>query len=374
MQYNLMASFAEVASYIGYILLAILVLLVMITIHELGHYIAGKIFGFGINEFAIGFGPKIFKKKKKNGELFSVRLLPIGGFCSFRGEDNDDDDPTAFNNKKPWQRIIVLISGALMNYILAVLIIIIMFSAYGQTALVPVNLVEDPVYSAEYTFQSKDVILEAEGKNVYMVSDLMNAIDGKQRGDTVTFTVIRKGEIIDIPVMLRADTDFENVEDVPLLFTALGIDYELDEKTGNLINSGLYSTSIKLGFFKTIGRSFEYSFKLGGMIFTVLGQLFTGRLGAGALGGTVTTVTLTAVAIKKGGLSYLLNMSALIGVNLAVFNLLPIPALDGSRALFTLIEWIRKKPISRRVEGIIHAVGLVLLLLLAIVLDLQHCF
>lgn len=374
MQYNLMVSVAEVASYIGYIFLAILVLLVMITIHELGHYIAGKIFGFGINEFAIGFGPKIFKKKKKNGELFSVRLLPIGGFCSFRGEDNDDDDPTAFNNKKPWQRIIVLISGALMNYLLAVLIIIIMFSAYGQTALVPVNLVADPVYSAEYTFQSKDVILEAEGKNVYMISDLMNAIDGKQRGDTVTFTVIRKGEIIDIPVMLRADTDFENVEDVPLLFTALGIDYELDEKTGDLINSGLYSTSIKLGFFKTIGRSFEYSFKLGGMIFTVLGQLFTGRLGAGALGGTVTTVTLTAEAIKKGGLSYLLNMSALIGVNLAVFNLLPIPALDGSRALFTLIEWIRKKPISRRVEGIIHAVGLVLLLLLAIVLDLQHCF
>ena len=120
----ILASFSEVAGYIGYILLAVLVLLVMITVHELGHYIAGKIFGFGIEEFAIGFGPKLFKRKnKKTGEIFSVRLFPIGGFCAFKGEDKDDDDPTAFNNRKPWQRIIVLIAGASMNFILSLLIL-----------------------------------------------------------------------------------------------------------------------------------------------------------------------------------------------------------------------------------------------------------
>ncbi len=131
MSLNLLTSFTEVMSYIGYILLAILVLLVMVLVHELGHYIAGKIFKFKIDEFAIGFGPKIYSKRKKNGEIFSVRLFPVGGFCAFSGEDKDEVDPQAFNNKKPWQRIIVLISGALMNYILAVFIIILMFAIYG---------------------------------------------------------------------------------------------------------------------------------------------------------------------------------------------------------------------------------------------------
>ncbi len=373
MQFNLLTTFGEVATYAGYILLAVLVLLVMITVHEFGHYVAGKIFGFGITEFSIGMGPKLFKRVKKNGEVFSVRLLPIGGFCAFKGEDEDSDDPTAFNNKKPWQRIIVLISGALMNYLLALLIIIIMFGVYGQTALVPVYLDDDPAYSAEYSLQSKDIIIEAEGKSIYLTTDLMDAIDGKKQGEIVKFTVKRNGEFCDISVMLRADADFKNVEDQKTLYSALGISYGTDEN-GQLVNGGLYSTSVRYGFFRTIGKSFEYSFKVGSSIFTVLGQLLTGRLGISALGGTVTTVTTTATAIMSGGLLYLLNISSFIGVNLAIFNLLPIPALDGSRVVFTAIEWIRKKPLNRRVEGIIHGVGIVLILLFAVFVDLQRCF
>ena len=116
------------------------------------------------------------------------------------------------------------------------------------------------------------------------------------------------------------------------------------------------------------------SFKLAGTIFTVLGQLLTGKLGFSAMGGTVTTITMTATAIQTGGFWYVLYMSSFIGVNLAVFNLLPFPALDGSRAVFTTIEWIRKKPIKRKVEGIIHAVGFVLLIVIAVLADLQRCF
>ncbi len=101
MNFLLLASFGEIMQYVGYVLIAILVLLAMITVHEFGHYIVGKIFGFGITEFAIGFGPKLYKHTKKNGEVFSVRVLPLGGFCSFKGEDEEDDDPSAFNNKKP---------------------------------------------------------------------------------------------------------------------------------------------------------------------------------------------------------------------------------------------------------------------------------
>lgn len=370
----LLTSFGEVMSFVGYIALAILVLLVMITVHEMGHYISGKLLGFGIEEFAIGFGPKLFSKKKKDGEVFSVRLLPIGGFCAFKGEDKDSDDPTAFNNRKPWQRIIVLISGALMNYLLALIIIIIMFGAYGQTALMTYKM-EDalPNVAVENSFYERDVIVKADGKNVYLTTDLMDAVKDKKEGDLVPFTVRRAGENVEVMIKLRADTDFKNVEDNITLLKALGIKYQTDEQ-GNLIASGLAMTGLRMGFFKTIAFSFEYSIKLAVSIFVVLGQLITGALGIGSIGGTVTTISVTATAIKLGGIRNLLNIASFIGVNLAVFNLLPIPALDGCRVVFTAIEGIRKKPISRRVEGIIHTVGFVLILMFAVFIDLQQCF
>ena len=144
-----------------YVLLAILLLGILVTVHEFGHYVAGKIFGFGIDEFAIGFGPKLFSRLKKNGERFSIRLFPIGGFCAFRGEDADCDDPTAFNNKKWWQRIIVLVSGALMNYLLAILVIVLMFSVYGQTSLMAHKVQPTTQIESEYCFQDRDIILSA---------------------------------------------------------------------------------------------------------------------------------------------------------------------------------------------------------------------
>ncbi len=374
MSYLILSSFGQVMSYIGYIALAILILLIMITVHEFGHYIAGKIFGFGIDEFAVGFGPKIFSKKKKNGEIFSVRAFPIGGFCAFRGEDDDSDDPTAFNNKKWWQRIIVLISGALMNYLLSVVVIIIMFSCYGQTTLVTYKMQERPSeIMQEHCFQDLDIIIRAEGKNVYLVTDLMDIVKGKEKGELVDFTVRRGKKDVDIKVELRTSTHFENVEDVSGLYSALGIYYQADNE-GRIVDGGMYSTSVRFGFFETIARSFEYSFIIAGTIFTVLGQLITGALGIGALGGTVTTIAVTADVIKIGGLRQLLNMTSFIGVNLAVFNLLPFPALDGSRVVFTAIEGIRKKPLNRRVEGLIHTIGLIILLLFAVFVDLQQCF
>lgn len=374
MQNLTLASFSQIMSSVGYVALAVLILLIMITVHEFGHYISGKILGFGIEEFSIGFGPKIFSKKKKDGEVFSVRILPIGGFCSFRGEDKEEDkeDESAFNNKPPWKRIIVLVSGALMNYLLALIVIILMLTVYGQPALMMGKMESDPNYT-NYSLLEEDIILKADGKNVFSLTDLLTVTEGKEQGDLVEFTIFRGEEVIKVPVKMRVDTHYENIEDMERLFNAMGITYELDE-TGTFTSMGLYSASVKFGFFKTIAHSFEYSFRLIGTIFRILGQLITGSLGISSLGGTVTTVSVTANAIKVGGFRYLLDITALIGVNLAVFNLLPIPALDGSRAVFATIEWIRKKPVSRKVEGAIHTVGLVLLLLFAVFIDLQQCF
>ena len=367
----LLTSFGEAATYGLYILVAVLLLLLMITVHEAGHYFAGKIFGFGIEEFSIGFGPKIFSRVKKNGEKFSVRLIPLGGYCAFCGEDEDADDEKAFNNKKPWQRIIVLISGALMNYLTAIVLIALMFGIYGHSAIMAYQTAEDNPYGEEYSLRDRDVIVKADGKTVYLITDLMAALDGKKQGDSVDFYLFREGEYITVPIKLCADADFKNVEDLETISRALNIYY--GEEDGEAV-SGFRTTGLKLGFFETVGRSFEYSFKLAGTVFTVFRQLFTGVLGIKSVGGTITTVNVAANAIRAGGVWSFLNIAAFIGVNLAVFNLIPFPALDGSRVVFTLIEWIRGKPVKRKVEAVIHTVGFVIILCFAIFVDLQGCF
>ncbi len=374
--YNLL-SFSSVMSTIGSVLLAILILLAMITVHEFGHYIAGKIFRFKINEFAIGFGPALFKHKKKNGELISVRCLPLGGYCAFEGEDADAPDPNAFNNKKSWQRIIVLIAGAFMNYLLALLLIIISFFACGQLLLMTfVEPSSDPAYN-EYSLRDRDVIIACEGKDIYLTTDLMEVLEGKKQGDLVTFTVSREGEagraVQQVQVMLRADADFADLTDSQALWESLGIQKQYAED-GESFTYRVYSASFKgFGFFQTIGRSFTYSFRIGGTIFKVLGQLLTGDLGLSAFGGPVSTIRLTS-EIASRSLQQFLEISAYIGVNLAVFNLLPIPALDGSKMVFTAIEWVRGKPINRKAEAIIHAVGFVLLLAFAVLVDVLQLF
>jgi len=495
---------------IGSVVVAVLILLFMITIHEAGHYAAGKIFGFKINEFAIGMGPALFKKKKKNGEVFSVRLLPLGGFCAFEGEDQEIDgqsDPGAFNNKKPWQRIIVLLAGATMNFIAAIIIFMLAFGIYGQTSY---QAFETIPASTGYALESGDVIVKLNGKTIYLATDFITALKGKKEGDLVEAEVINGGPNVDErlnvkdavrktkQIKLLCDPTSENLQDYKNVFKSLGIatifgiadsaesdetkllkgdyflritgekpefkdssllstagytsccyyengekkeyaideqsymnqtrvfsleelradladyndgdvvyfyisrsvsadaadrillEYKLDGFTDEIKNSQdkfneyfkiktvensfrVSSVSVKYGFFESIGRGFVNSFKSAGSTFTALGQLLTGKLGLDALGGPVTTISITSQYVSYG-FEYLLQIAGFIGVSLAAFNILPIPALDGARAVFVLIEWIRKKPIDRKIEGYIHAVGLIALLVFAVVIDLVKCF
>lgn len=361
-------NFSSVMTTIGSILLAILILLVMITVHEFGHYIAGKALKFKINEFAIGFGPKLFKRtSRKTGEVFSVRALPLGGFCAFEGEDDVADSPEAFNNKAPWKRIIVLAAGPLMNYVLAFLLIIIAMFAFGQMAykVGSVAPAEEPY--AQYSLAEGDIILKAEGRSIYLSTDLMSALKGKKEGDIAELYVNRNGIEQTVEVMLRRDCDFESSTEASKLWHALGVGtYEADDGVAYF---NLGAESYRFGFFQTIGRSFVYSWRIAGTIFKVLGELLTGHIGIDAMGGPVTTIRLTSEIATQSWQSFF-EIAAYIGVNLAVFNLLPIPALDGSKIIFCLIEWIFRKPVPRKIEAVIHAVGFFAILGFAVLVDI----
>jgi regulator of sigma E protease len=349
------------------LIVAVLILLVMITVHEFGHYLAGKALRFKIEEFSIGFGPSLFKRKnKRNGEQFSLRAVPLGGYCAFESEGEDGGSPDSFNNKAPWKRIIVLVAGPLMNYILALIAMIIGLFAFGlQTYKVnTVQMSED--YAIEYSLEDGDVLLAAEGRNIYLITDAMSALSGKKQGDEANFLVLREGEEQEVTIVLRADCNFKNSSDTAKFWNAIGAGV-VERADGLYYDLDVVNTHF--GFWGTLGRSFGYSFALSGSILKVVGELLTGNLNITAVGGPVTTIKLTSEVVLQGGQSFFL-IAAYIGVNLAVFNLLPIPALDGSKIVFCIIEWIFRKPVPRKVEAIIHAVGFVLILAFAILVDI----
>ena len=378
---------------VGSIALAIGILLAMVTVHEFGHYIVGKLLKFKITEFSVGFGPAIFKKRsKKSGELFALRVVPLGGYCAFDGEDEYEEETAEtaeteqeetqaqtdeysepkgerFNDQAPWKRILVLIAGATMNYLLALVLIIAMFAGIGRplysvvvekpntdTATVATVAEISVQTNDELGLQTGDVILKINGKNVYVITDYLDALSGEKAGAEIPVLVLANGETKMRTLVLATDANFANMTDTKTLLKAMNI-------------YGLYSVTEKQGFFPSIGHSFAYSFKIGGTVLRSLGELLTGKLGINAMGGPVTTISVTAQAASSGLASFL-NIAAFIGVNLAVFNLLPVPALDGCKVIFCLIEWIRKKPVNRKVEAIINLVGIIFLFGFAILVDL----
>lgn len=362
----LATTFSEVMLNIGYVLLALLALMFMVVVHELGHYVAGKLLGFKILEFSIGFGPKIFKRvNKKTGEIFSIRPIPLGGFCQFEGEDEEgNESPTAFNNQAPWKRLIVLFSGAFMNLVSGWLIIVVFFSAYGQV-LPQVAEVYETSQNYE-VLEVGDTFLRVDGKQVNVLLPEHATEIFQKAEDTVDVVVLRNGERVKLTLKRGDYVIGEYKEDgtfVPSINEETG---EVETKFGFGFSS--YSAPKKLPFHLALGRSFGFMFFLVFEILAILGSLVIGKLPLSNVGGPVTTITVMKDAVS-GGLPVITYVISIVSANLAVMNLLPLPALDGSRMVFTIIEWIFKKPVPRKVEAIIHTVGMVLLFGFAIFAD-----
>ena len=385
-----------------YVLLAIVVLLFMVMVHELGHYIAGKILKFKITEFSIGFGKAIFSHtSKKTGEKFSLRIFPLGGYCSFYGEEDDgtaeklDDDKNIvdikqnegvpFNSQKPWKRIIVFLAGVTMNFITAILFSWILLCAVGYDVpqIIDYSSTINVDENGQSIFQKGDVITHINGEKIDFAFgvNFNTAISNQKEsakefyesenyagGDYVfDMTVRRDGESIVL----------ENVKIVQEVVT------ETDSETGEVKTSyvylmGLESTenkvctkAYKYGFFEGLGRSFSMAFGFAWVVLKSLWMLITFQIPITEMGGTITTIATMAeyTAINPANL---LIFIPLISANLAIFNLLPFPALDGAHVLFTVIEWIRGKPINRKVENTIHFVGICILFAFVVIVDILH--
>ena len=367
-------TFVEVLEWIGYIMVAILCLLFMIVVHEFGHYSVGKALGFKIDQFSIGFGPAIIKyTNKKSGELFALRCIPLGGYCAFHGESGEVTDapltPDDFNYHAPWKRILVFIAGAFFNFISAIIIITIFFMAYGD--FVP-KVGSVGVFYGENSgevqyFEEGDVIVAIEGNSIYSLvnpNDFANQMNDV--GDGVQVTVLRDGSEININANRGQ-------------FTLLDVDGNLclDDEGNVEIFEGFGISNLTMerqlfGFFESIGRSFIFIFKMIGMLFATLGGVITGALGISEnLGGTITAIS-TIATVTRVGFEGVLYVVCVLSATLSVMNMLPLPALDGSHVVFTSIEWVRGKPINRKVENAIHAVGLISLFAMTIILDIMH--
>ncbi|MBQ7652925.1 MAG: site-2 protease family protein [Clostridia bacterium] len=371
----LLGSVQSVFSTIGYIIVALLTLMVMIVIHEFGHYVVGKILKFKINEFAIGFGPPILRFMMKSGEYFSIRPIPLGGFCAFEGEDGESAVEGSFNSMAPWKRILVLIAGVTFNIISAFLVMGIVFSAYGYALPQVRSLYEstDPAYV--HTLKENDVIIKLDGKNVYSLVDFnIGSIISKADKEEIPAVIYRDGEVIEVTVRpgefkypVYADDAYN--EDGSLKEDAVPTEYSTYSGLGIVSQVYFY----KFDFFTSLWRGIVYCGQIIVFLFQTIGGLFTGAVAVkGALGGPITTVSVIASSISISGFRGVLTLLGMMSANVAIFNILPLPALDGSKVLFVIIEWIRGKPINRKVEAIISTVGLILLFSMTIIFDIVN--
>ena len=328
------------------ILLAVVLFLLLIVFHEFGHFIVAKKSGIKVNEFAVGMGPLIYSKEK--GETtYSFRAIPIGGYCAMEGEDDESSDPRSFDNAPASKRFLTILAGPVANLIIAVLV----FTIVGVIGGVVTTTVDDFIENSPAQaagIEKGDEILKINGQEIADFTDISKVVNDfyKDKDFDKEITVLAKRNGKDLDFAFKPKVEGEN--------TYIGI----------------IPARRTPGFFEAIGLGFKETGRNVKMIFTILGRLFTGKLAFGALSGPVGVLKELGNQAQNG-LANLLYFLAYISVNLAVFNLLPIPALDGSKLLTSGIEIITGKKINKKLEEKITMVGFFILLGLILVVSIK---
>lgn len=341
------------------ILFAILLFSLLIFVHELGHFVAAKLSGVRVNEFSMFMGPAIFKKQKGD-TLYAIRCIPIGGYCAMEGEDEDTDDPHSFQKAAWWKRLIILVAGSAMNLVTGFLLLMLVFS-FNKGYTQPVIVEAEPgcTVVSEDGLHIGDRFVKIDGAGVYTSSDvsmLLSLGDG-----TYDIVVEREGKRVLLKNFLMETHPFLNTEtgeeEVRYGFT---FDYE------------------DASFFGLVEYTCDSAVSIVQSVWLSLKMIFTGRAGLQDMTGPVGIVQIMSDTAEASGSigAAILNMlyfGGFIAINLAVMNLLPIPALDGGRCvgllLTTAVEKITRKKLNAKIEGYIHAGGMILLLaLMAIIM------
>lgn len=339
-----------------YIVLAIILFGILIFVHELGHFLAARACDVKVDEFAIGMGPKIFKKQGKE-TLYSLRLLPFGGFCAMVGEDEEVEDPRSFSAKRPWQKVIILFAGAAMNFIIGFLMILLVFSFTKVATPTITDAYDTCPYIAADKFQQGDLFYKVDGHRIYSRNNFVTFMS-RSGSDYHDIVVVRDGKKI----------TFEDFY-MPL------VEYEMADGTTEL-KYGITVAAVETGIGVTLQYSWYQSIDFVRTVWMSLGDLVTGAVGLRELSGPVGIVDVVSQAADEAestssAVLYVVYIFALIAINLAVMNLLPIPALDGGRILFLIvtliIEKIARRKVNPKFEGYINTGCFVLLMGLMVV-------
>ncbi len=333
------------------IIIAIIVFGVIIAVHEFGHFIVAKKCGIKVNEFAIGMGPAIFKKQK--GETkYSLRIFPIGGFCAMEGEDADSTDERAFHNQTTIKKIAVLVAGAVMNILLGFVIILIMVSTGEKIGSSTIASFDKNATSSETGLKIDDKILKINGMKIFVDTDIIYQFTNDTDG-IFKMEVLRDGEKIqlnNVKFVTKSATDISKQQIV--------IDFKI--------------YSVDKTFLSVLDFSVKKTASVARLIWISLIDLLSGKYGFNELSGPVGIVNVIGTAMSQGqnfieNLRMVLNLTIFITINVGIFNLLPLPALDGGRIVFRIAEGITKKRLKPETEGMIHFIGLAALMLLMVV-------
>lgn len=338
-----------------YVLLAILMLGILIVVHELGHFTAARLMKIEVREFAVGFGPKLFSRKsKKHDTVFSLRAIPLGGFCAFYGEDDaagaQQEDPRAFPKQNVWKRIFAVFMGPAMNFVLAFVVASVFYLCAGIGTVTGVDpyivSVSAAGPAADAGMKAGDIVTQINGRDM---------LDGTMETLTNTISAWKEG---DAPLEM---TVLRGRETLRLSLTPFWDEEEGKMRVGVTVG-GTYRTEMHaVGVGEAIRESWLLCTEAGGAILGSLKKLVTTGEGLDQTSGPIGVISTVSEQVQEYGFSMYIQLLVLLSINLGLMNLLPIPGLDGSRLIFGLIEVIRRKPVPPQKEAIVHLCGLALL-------------